>query len=81
MRMIKVNGEKGKFKVEGNKPTVKAELSTLLQFLVDECQFTDEEIDECVKVSRMDAKEKVDIMLKKLFDSLFCTEKEDDDGE
>lgn len=81
MKMIKVNGEKGKFKVEGNKATVKAELSTLLQLLVDDCQFTDEEIDECVKISRMDAEEKVDIMLKKLFDSLFCTEKGDEDGE
>lgn len=79
--MIKVNGKKGKFKVEGNKSTVKAELSTLLQLLVDDCQFTDEEIDECVKISRMDAEEKVDIMLKKLLDSLFCTEKGDEDGE
>ena len=79
--MIKVNGKKGKFRVEGNKATVKAELSTLLQLLVDDCQFTDEEIDECVKISRMDAEEKVDMMLKKLLDSLFCTEKGDEDGE
>ena len=79
--MIKVNGEKGKFKVEGDKPSVKAEVTTLLEFLVSECSFTDEDIDDCVKMSRMDIKEKMDMVLEKMFKALFDNDEGDEDGE
>ena len=63
----------GKIEVEGKKPIIQAELSTLLQTLRDDKILTDEEIDECIKNSRMteeEMKKLRDDMISKLSENL-----------
>ena len=56
--MIKC-GKKG-LKINGNKMQIMVELTRILNKLDEEKALTREEIDECVKLSRMDAPEVLD---------------------
>ena len=80
--MLKI--KEGKIKVKGEKPEVMADNTTIIEYLVGEGHLTKEDVDFCVKLSRMSHEQKAELAMSMMFEEigkLFTGGEGDEDGE
>lgn len=77
-----IKAKEGTIKIKGQRSDIMAELTILLEQLEEQTVLDRQQIDECIKVSRMSKDEKMNLISERLIEAItwVLEEKEENDG-